>query len=121
MKYEAFDGKEIEFDVVSVLGDHLVLTELKAIMTSYDLNDLEERKKNIKKAVEQLQRRKESVKYGWDKFKMRYQLKFPMNHMMRNILFWLHVQIAMIIHHLKKRMCLLQMILLFEIFYESLC
>lgn len=51
VKYEAFDGKEIEFDVVSVLGDHLVLTELKAIMTSYDLNDLEERKKNIKKAV----------------------------------------------------------------------
>lgn len=77
VKYEAFDGKEIEFDVVSVLGDHLVLTELKAIMTSYDLNDLEERKKNIKKAVEQLQRRKESVKYDWDKFKNALSIEVP--------------------------------------------
>ena len=55
--------------MISVLGEYLILTELKSIMTSYDLNDLEERKKNIKKAVEQPQRRKESVKYDWDIFK----------------------------------------------------
>lgn len=46
-------------------------------MTSYDLNDLEERKKNIKKAVEQLQRRKESVKYDWDKFKNALSIEVP--------------------------------------------
>ena len=37
IKYDAFEGKEIEFDVIAVLGDYLILTELKAVMTSYDL------------------------------------------------------------------------------------
>lgn len=77
VKYQAFDGKEIEFDVISILGEYLILTELKSIMTSYDLNDLEERKKNIKEAVEQLQRRKESVKYDWEIFKKSVSVELP--------------------------------------------
>ena len=77
IKYIAFDGKEIEFDVVSVLGNYLILTELKAIMTSYDLNDLEERKNNIKKAIKQLLRRKESIRYDWDKLKALTSIELP--------------------------------------------
>lgn len=77
VEYDAFDGKKIEFDVISVLGDYLILTELKAVMTSYDLNDLEERKKNIKYAIEQLHRRAESVKYDWEKFKGLVSIELP--------------------------------------------
>ena len=77
VKYEAFDGREIEFDVIAVLGDYLILTELKAVMTSYDLNDLEKRKENIKEAIEQLQRRAESVKYDWEKIKERVSIELP--------------------------------------------
>lgn len=86
VKYDAFDGKEIEFDVIAVLGDYLILTELKAIMTSYDLNDLEKRKENIKDAIEQLRRRAESVKYDWEKIREQVSIELPVkpfdqNHM----------------------------------------
>ncbi|BCN30738.1 YecA family protein [Anaeromicropila herbilytica] len=77
VKYEAFDGREIEFDVISVLGDYLILTELKAVMTSYDLNDLEERKRNVKKAIVQLKRRAESVKYDWEKIRELVSIDLP--------------------------------------------
>lgn len=77
IKYEAFDGKEIEFDVIAVLGDYLILTELKAVMTSYDLSDLEKRKENIKEAIKQLQRRAESVKYDWKKIKELVSIELP--------------------------------------------
>lgn len=75
--YKAFDGNEIEFDVVSRLDDYLILTELKAIMTSYDFDDLENRKRNIKKAIEQLHRRKESVQLDWDIFKEKVSIDLP--------------------------------------------
>lgn len=77
IKYDAFDGKEIEFDVIAVLGDYLILTELKAVMTSYDLNDLEKRKENIKEAIDQLQRRAKSIKHDWEKIKERVSIKLP--------------------------------------------
>lgn len=77
VKYKAFDDKEIEFDVIAVLGDYLILTELKAVMTSYDLNDLEKRKGNIKEAIEQLQRRAESVKHDWKKIKEMSSIELP--------------------------------------------
>ncbi len=51
IKYEAFDGKEIEFDIVSKLDDYLILTELKAVMTSYDFDDLENRKRNVRETI----------------------------------------------------------------------
>ena len=79
VKYEAFDGKEIEFDVISVLGDFLILTELKAVMTSYDLTDLEKRKKNVKDAVAQLKRRAASVVNDWEKFKNLVSIELPDN------------------------------------------
>lgn len=69
VKYVAFDEKDIEFDLIMVLDDYLILTELKAIMTSYDISDLIERKSNIKDAIEQLKRRKESVIKDWNTFK----------------------------------------------------
>lgn len=34
-------------------------------MTSYELNELEKRKENVKEAIEQLKRRKKSVRYDW--------------------------------------------------------
>ncbi len=75
--YVAFDGKDIEFDAISVLGDYLILTELKAVMTSYDLNDLEKRKKNIIEATEQLHRRAESVQYDWEKIRTEVSIRLP--------------------------------------------
>lgn len=77
VKYEAFDGKEIEYDVISVLGEYLILTELKAVMTSYELNELEKRKENVKEAIEQLKRRKKSVRYDWEIFKKLVSIDLP--------------------------------------------
>lgn len=77
IKFIAFDDKDIEFDVVAVLGDYIILTELKAVMTSYDLSDLEKRKQSVKKAIEQLQRRKESIKHDWDKIKKLSSIVLP--------------------------------------------
>ena len=77
VKYIAFDGKDIEFDVVSTLGDYLILTELKAVMTSYELSELDSKKKHVKKAIEQLLRRRDSVKKDWEKFKASVSIDLP--------------------------------------------
>ena len=75
--FTAFDGKDIEFDVVAVLGDYLILTELKAVMTSYDLSDLENRKQNVKNAIDQLHRRLESIKYDWCMIREQASIELP--------------------------------------------
>lgn len=77
IEYVAFDGKDIEFDVLMVLDDYLILTELKAVMTSYELSELENRKRNVKTAINQLQRRSESVKYDWEKIRAMSSIELP--------------------------------------------
>ncbi len=77
IEYTAYDGKQIEFDIVSTLGDYLILTELKALMTSYDVSDLESRKDNVKKAVQQLIRRAASVREDWEIFKSMVSIVLP--------------------------------------------
>jgi len=79
IEFVAFDGKDIEFDMIATLGDYIILTELKAVMSSYDLDDLERRKKNVKEAIEQLHRRTESLKYDWDKIKSMVSIDLPEN------------------------------------------
>ena len=73
----AYDGREIEFDVILTLGNYLILTELKSIMTSYDINELKKREKNIDKAIEQLNRRKKSIKKDWKKIKELVSINLP--------------------------------------------
>ena len=46
-------------------------------MTSYDLCDLEKRKKNVKNAIEQLHRRANSVKYDWNKIREQSSIELP--------------------------------------------
>lgn len=77
IKFIAFDGKDIEFDMIATLGDYIILTELKSIMSSYDLADLETRKKNIKVAIDQLKRRAESLIYDWDTIRSMVSINLP--------------------------------------------
>lgn len=77
IEFVAFDGKDIEFDMIALLGDYIILTELKAVMSSYDLDDLERRKKNVKDAIEQLHRRAESLKYDWDIIRSKVSINLP--------------------------------------------
>ena len=77
INFVAFDGKDIEFDMIAMLGDYIILTELKAVMSSYSLDDLEGRKKNVKNAIEQLHRRAESLKYDWDTIRSMVSIDLP--------------------------------------------
>lgn len=77
IKFVAFDGKGIEFDVIAMLGDYVILTELKAIMSSYDLYDLEVRKNNIREAIKQLYRREDSLLFDWEKIRALVSIKLP--------------------------------------------
>lgn len=77
IEYEAYDGKNIEFDIVVKLGDYLILIELKSVMTCYSLDELENRKENVFKAVEQLKRRANSVYFDWKKFRSLVSINLP--------------------------------------------
>lgn len=79
IEYVAFDGKNIEFDMLAKFGDYILLTELKSVMSSYDLADLETRKKNIKDAIKQLERRAESLKYDWEIIRSMVSIDLPEN------------------------------------------
>lgn len=77
IEYVAFDGRNIEFDMLAKLGDYILLTELKAVMSSYDLADLETRRKNVKDAVKQLERRAASLIFDWDIIRSMVSINLP--------------------------------------------
>ena len=77
VEYSAFDGENIEFDIIISFKNYLVLVELKSMLASYDLDDLESRRKHISDAKKQLLRRRESVQYDWDKIREIVSIDLP--------------------------------------------
>lgn len=67
IEFVAYDGKNVEFDLIATLEDYLLIIELKSLTTPYENKELMSREKVIEEGVEQVNRRIEIVKHDWEK------------------------------------------------------
>lgn len=77
IEFEAYDGKNIEFDFIGTMEDYLILIECKSILTPYSDKELYERGERIREGVEQVLRRVDVVQKDWDKIKERASIPLP--------------------------------------------
>lgn len=77
IQFQAFDGKDVEFDFLGTLEDCLLLFEFKSVLIPYDASELHKREKMIKEGVDQVKRRCEIIKYDWDKIKELSNIDLP--------------------------------------------
>ena len=77
IQFQAFDGKDVEFDCLGILEDCLFLFEFKSVLIPYDASELHKREKVIKEGVEQVNRRCEVIKHDWDKIKELSNIDLP--------------------------------------------
>ncbi|MBU6134020.1 SEC-C metal-binding domain-containing protein [Clostridium tertium] len=75
--FRAYDDKDVEFDFIGTLEDHLLLFEFKSITTPYDEKHLYKNEKTIKEGVEQVLRRCKIVQHDWDKIKKFANIDLP--------------------------------------------
>lgn len=75
--FRAYDGRDVEFDLLATLEDHLLIIELKSLTTPYGDEELKSKEKTILEGVEQVNRRAEIVQYDWDKIRSQANIELP--------------------------------------------
>lgn len=73
----AYDGKNVEFDLIATLEDYLLIIELKSLTTPYGNKELMSREKVIEEGVEQVNRRVEIANRDWDKIRALANIDLP--------------------------------------------
>lgn len=70
LKFQAFDNREVEFDLLFTFEDHLVMIEMKNTTIPYETKEYYDVKSGIiKEAIEQIERRKNILCNDWDKIR----------------------------------------------------
>lgn len=77
IKFDAYDGKEVEFDFIATIDDCLILMEMKSLLKPYDDDELYRRRKTISEGVNQIHRRVRVVQKNWDKIKELASIDLP--------------------------------------------
>jgi hypothetical protein len=77
IKFNASDGKEVQYDVVSWFKNYLILIEAKCLRIPHSAVDLYYCWNETLKGVEQLKRRKNLIKTDWKKFKNTDTINLP--------------------------------------------
>lgn len=69
IQFQAYDGRDVEFDFLGTLEDCLLLFEFKSVLIPYDESEVYKREKMIKEGIEQVKRRRDIIKNDWDKIR----------------------------------------------------
>ncbi|WP_019849866.1 hypothetical protein [Desulfitobacterium sp. PCE1] len=77
ISFQAYDGKDVEFDFLGTLEDSLLLFEFKSVLIPYDYVEVYKRENSIKEGIGQIQRRCEIIKHDWDKIRERVNIELP--------------------------------------------
>lgn len=75
--FNAYDGKQVEFDCVATLEDYLLLIEAKSVLTPYDFDEYSKRKEFLQYGIEQVNRRSLVVQRDWEEFKRQVNIPLP--------------------------------------------
>lgn len=77
IQFQAYDGKDVEFDFLGTLEDCLLLFEFKSVLIPYDESEVYKREKMIKEGIEQVKRRCAIIKNDWDKIRCLANIDLP--------------------------------------------
>ena len=77
IKFDAYDGRHVEFDFLGTLEDYLLLFEFKSVLIPYDENEVYKREQVIKEGVEQVNRRCDIVQHDWDIIRSMVNIDLP--------------------------------------------
>lgn len=75
--FKAFDGKDVEFDLLATFEDHLLIVELKSLTTPYGDEELKSKEQVILEGVDQVNRRVEIVQHDWDTIRSLASIELP--------------------------------------------
>ena len=67
IRFNASDGKKVEYDIISCFGDYLILIEAKCLRTPYSPIDRYNCWKEIDNGIEQLRRRRDIISSDWNR------------------------------------------------------
>lgn len=77
IRFNASDGNEVEYDIISWFKGYLILIEAKCIRTPYSPTDRHNCWKKIKNGIEQLRRRRNIVSSDWNRILAKADIDLP--------------------------------------------
>jgi len=72
---EAYDGRSAEFDFFGMMGDRVLLIEMKCLRRPYSPKEVFEREREVLYGVEQVNRRARVVQHDWDRIREKTKIK----------------------------------------------
>lgn len=79
IKFEAYDGKDAEFDSISVWENKLIVIEMKCRNAPYSPKEKNDKIIVLNEAVEQVKRRVKVIQNNWDEIKKRSSIELMKN------------------------------------------
>lgn len=79
IKFQAYDGKEVEFDCLFVFENKLIVMEMKCRNAPYSPKEKNDKLDIVTDAVEQIKRRVKVIQHDWSKIKKRSSIELMDN------------------------------------------
>lgn len=79
IKFEAYDGKDVEFDSISIFENKLIIMEMKCRNAPYSPKEKNDKNIVLNEVVEQVKRRVNIVQHNWNEIKKRASIKLMEN------------------------------------------
>lgn len=79
IKFNAYDGKDVEFDFIAVFKNKLIIMEMKCRNTPYSSKEKNDKEGVLDEVVEQIKRRVDIVQHDWDEIKKRASIELMEN------------------------------------------
>ena len=79
IKFQAYDGKEVEFDSLSVFENKLIVMEMKCRNTPYSPKERNDKSDVLIEAVNQVKRRVKVIQHNWSEIKKRASIELMEN------------------------------------------
>lgn len=79
IKFQAYDGKEVEFDSLLVFNNKLIVMEMKCRNAPYSPKERNDKSEILIEAVNQVKRRVKVIQYDWSEIKKRSSIELMDN------------------------------------------
>jgi hypothetical protein len=77
LKFDAFDGKPVEFDFLATFEDHVLLIEMKCLRRPYSPKEIFDLEDDVYYGVEQVNRRAEVLQRDWEQIRASATIGLP--------------------------------------------
>ncbi|GAA0125654.1 hypothetical protein UT300019_15560 [Clostridium sp. CTA-19] len=79
IKFQAYDGKEVEFDSLSIFENKLIVMEMKCRNAPYSPKEKNDKTDILNEAINQVKRRVKVIQHDWNQIKKRASIELMAN------------------------------------------